>query len=73
MTGAGASATAAGTGGHAVRDPHQGAARGETVIEDAVQGRVVVQNSELDDMILLRSTARRPTCSRWWSTITTWA
>ena len=28
---------------------------GETVIEDAVQGRVVVQNSELDDMILLRS------------------
>lgn len=29
--------------------------QGETVIEDAVQGRVVVQNSELDDMILLRS------------------
>jgi glutamyl-tRNA synthetase len=28
---------------------------GETVIEDLVQGRVVVQNSELDDMILLRS------------------
>jgi glutamyl-tRNA synthetase len=28
---------------------------GETVIEDAVQGRVVVRNSELDDMILLRS------------------
>ncbi|HLL59601.1 MAG TPA: glutamate--tRNA ligase [Allosphingosinicella sp.] len=28
---------------------------GETVIEDQVQGRVVVQNSELDDMILLRS------------------
>lgn len=28
---------------------------GETVIEDAVQGRVVVQNAELDDMILLRS------------------
>jgi glutamyl-tRNA synthetase len=28
---------------------------GETVIEDRVQGRVVVQNSELDDMILLRS------------------
>lgn len=28
---------------------------GETVIEDAVQGRVVVKNSELDDMILLRS------------------
>jgi glutamyl-tRNA synthetase len=28
---------------------------GETVIEDAVQGRVVVQNSEIDDFILLRS------------------
>ena len=28
---------------------------GESVIEDAVQGRVVVQNAELDDMILLRS------------------
>ncbi|HEX7875387.1 MAG TPA: glutamate--tRNA ligase [Sphingobium sp.] len=31
------------------------AQEGETVIEDAVQGRVVVQNAELDDMILLRS------------------
>lgn len=28
---------------------------GETVIDDRVQGRVTVQNSELDDMILLRS------------------
>jgi glutamyl-tRNA synthetase len=28
---------------------------GETVIEDRVQGRVVVQNSELDDFVLLRS------------------
>lgn len=28
---------------------------GETTIEDAVQGSVTVQNSELDDMILLRS------------------
>ncbi|MBB6122635.1 glutamate--tRNA ligase [Sphingobium subterraneum] len=28
---------------------------GESVIEDVVQGRVVVQNAELDDMILLRS------------------
>ncbi len=27
---------------------------GETVIEDAVQGRVTVQNAELDDMILVR-------------------
>lgn len=28
---------------------------GETVIEDLVQGRVVVRNAELDDMVLLRS------------------
>src|SRR3546814_12045724 len=28
---------------------------GETVIEDRVQGRVTVQNSEIDDFILLRS------------------
>jgi glutamyl-tRNA synthetase len=28
---------------------------GETVIEDQVQGRVTVQNNELDDMVLLRS------------------
>jgi glutamyl-tRNA synthetase len=28
---------------------------GETVIEDRVQGRVAVQNAELDDMVLLRS------------------
>ena len=28
---------------------------GETVIEDKVQGRVAVQNAELDDFILLRS------------------
>ncbi|GAO38065.1 glutamate--tRNA ligase [Sphingomonas changbaiensis NBRC 104936] len=28
---------------------------GETVIDDLVQGRVTVQNSELDDMVLLRS------------------
>jgi glutamyl-tRNA synthetase len=30
---------------------------GETVIEDTVQGRVVIQNSTLDDMICLRSDA----------------
>ena len=29
--------------------------QGETVIEDAVQGRVTVANAELDDMVLLRS------------------
>ena len=48
------------------RDPAEGGDRpyvvrlkapreGETVIEDLVQGRVVVQNAELDDMVLLRS------------------
>jgi glutamyl-tRNA synthetase len=31
------------------------AREGETVIDDKVQGRVAVQNAELDDMILLRS------------------
>ena len=31
------------------------AANGETVIDDAVQGRVTVQNAEIDDYILLRS------------------
>ena len=31
--------------------------QGETVIDDQVQGRVVIRNSELDDMILLRSDA----------------
>ena len=30
-------------------------AEGETVIEDLVQGRVAVQNAELDDLVLLRS------------------
>ena len=34
-----------------LRSPREG----ETVIEDRVQGRVAVQNSELDDFILLRS------------------
>ena len=28
---------------------------GETIVEDKVQGRVVVQNTELDDMVLLRA------------------
>ena len=46
---------------------------GETVIEDQVQGRVVWQNENLDDLVLLRAMAIRPTCSRSWSTTTTWA
>ena len=33
----------------------QGAAEGETVVEDEVQGRVVWQNKDLDDLVLLRS------------------
>ena len=33
---------------------------GETVIEDAIQGRVVVRNDQLDDMVLLRAD-RTPT------------
>src|SRR3546814_9086250 len=37
-----------------LKAPHEGA----TVIEDKVQGRVTVQNSELDDMVLLRSDGR---------------
>jgi glutamyl-tRNA synthetase len=34
---------------------------GETVVDDLVQGTVRVQNSELDDMIILRSDGRTPT------------
>ncbi|HUP67367.1 MAG TPA: glutamate--tRNA ligase [Sphingomicrobium sp.] len=34
-----------------LKAPHEG----ETAIEDKVQGRVVVQNAELDDFVLLRS------------------
>lgn len=34
-----------------IKAPHDG----ETVIEDLVQGRVAVQNAELDDFVLLRS------------------
>ena len=38
-----------------LRGPAEGAAEGETVIDDLVQGRVIVQNAELDDFVLLRS------------------
>jgi glutamyl-tRNA synthetase len=34
-----------------LKAPHQG----ETEVEDKVQGRIVVQNSQLDDMVILRS------------------
>ena len=46
---------------------------GETVVEDQVQGRVVWQNENLDDLCCCVPTARRPTCWLWWSTTTTWA
>jgi glutamyl-tRNA synthetase len=35
--------------------PPESPAHGETVIEDAVQGRVVFGNDQLDDMVCLRS------------------
>ncbi len=48
---------------------------GETVIEDQVQGRVVWQNENLDDLVLLRSdgTPILAACSPLSSTITIWA
>ena len=47
---------------------------GETVVEDRVQGRVVWQNADLDDMIIPPgATARRSTITLSSSTITTWA
>jgi glutamyl-tRNA synthetase len=46
-------------GDHAADQPYvvrlKAPREGETVIHDLVQGRVTVQNAELDDMILLRS------------------
>jgi len=42
-----------GEGGYVVR--LKAPQEGETVIEDLVQGRVVVQNAEIDDFVLLRS------------------
>ncbi len=38
-----------------VKAPRADERRGETVIEDRVQGRVTVANAELDDFVLLRS------------------
>jgi glutamyl-tRNA synthetase len=46
-------ATHEGEGGYVVR--LKAPREGETVIEDRVQGRVTVQNAELDDFVLLRS------------------
>jgi glutamyl-tRNA synthetase len=55
MTAAGATATPAEGGDRPFVIRLKAPREGETVIEDAVQGRVVVKNAELDDMILLRS------------------
>jgi glutamyl-tRNA synthetase len=46
-------ATHEGEGGYVIR--LKAPRDGETVIEDRVQGRVAVQNAELDDFVLLRS------------------
>ena len=46
---------------------------GETAIDDQVQGRVTVQNARSTISCCCAPTARRPTCSPWWSTIMTWA
>jgi glutamyl-tRNA synthetase len=46
-------ATHEGEGGYVVR--LKAPQEGETAIDDLVQGRVVVQNAELDDFVLLRS------------------
>ena len=44
---------------------------GVVIIDDMVKGRVVVSNSELDDLSSPAPTARRPTTSAWWWTIGT--
>jgi glutamyl-tRNA synthetase len=46
-------ATQEGEGGYVIR--LKAPQEGETAIDDLVQGRVVVQNAELDDFVLLRS------------------
>ena len=56
MTAAGATATRKrGAGTAPARSGSRRRSDGETVIDDQVQGRVVFQNRELDDLILLRS------------------
>ena len=46
---------------------------GETVIDDRVQGRVTVQNAEIDDFVLLRSDGSPTYMLAVVSTIMTWA
>jgi glutamyl-tRNA synthetase len=45
---------------------------GEISIEDEVQGRVRVNNAELDDMVLLRSDGTPPICCLWLLMTMTW-
>ncbi len=45
---------------------------GQVIVDDVVHGRVVFQNSELDDLIIARSMVRPPIISAWWWTIWTW-
>ncbi len=54
MTACGATATRRRPQRHEADDPAQAPQTGETVIEDQVQGRVVWQNENLDDLVLLR-------------------
>ena len=39
--------------------------------DDAVKGTIEISNEELDDLVIARPTARRPTTSAWSSTIWT--
>jgi glutamyl-tRNA synthetase len=45
---------------------------GTTTFQDAVYGDISVENSELEDQVLLKPMATRPTTSPMSSTITTW-
>ena len=45
---------------------------GETTLDDLVQGPVTVPTTSLTTWCCCAPTARRPTCSRSWSTTTTW-
>jgi glutamyl-tRNA synthetase len=58
----------------ASRRAPQGAARGETAIEDKSPGAGLPSKPvELDDMILLRSDGTPTYMLPWWSTTMTWA
>ena len=48
-------------------------ARGQRAWDDAVKGRIEISNAELDDLVIARPTARRPTTSAWSSTTSTCA